>query len=187
MVMRLNFRDHLKYFVSLAVWQLLSGVISPARNMSGFGGTRKVRFFWIAPIDRGYRKISETCMARIIETMCQYFSRWMNCLEVGEIFEISGRQFQRLCDRHESDGAEGLVDSRLGRASSRLVPSLDAGGRADVRTDRHHEQCDLRDLLGLFRRRGRRHEHVHGVCRNDGGEWRHSWDAAILGRLRIRA
>ena len=35
---------------------------------------------------------------------------------------MSERHFRRLRDRYEADGAEGIVDRRLGKASPRRVP-----------------------------------------------------------------
>ncbi len=44
--------------------------------------------------------------------------------EAAEVLGMSERTFRRYRDRFEADGAEGLYDRRLGRASARR-----AGGR----------------------------------------------------------
>jgi hypothetical protein len=36
------------------------------------------------------------------------------------------RQFRRYRDRYEEDGAEGLVDRRVGKPSPKRVPAADA-------------------------------------------------------------
>jgi hypothetical protein len=38
---------------------------------------------------------------------------------------MSGRNFRRLIMRYNEDGAEGLRDRRLGRASPRRAPAAD--------------------------------------------------------------
>ena len=40
-------------------------------------------------------------------------------LEVAEVLGVSERTFRRWRDRYEAEGAEGLYDRRLGRASAR--------------------------------------------------------------------
>ena len=41
--------------------------------------------------------------------------------EASEILGVSERTFRRWRDRYEAEGAEGLYDRRLGRASARRV------------------------------------------------------------------
>ena len=58
-------------------------------------------------------------MARIIEAIGQYRTGRSSCVEVAEVLGVLERHFRRLRDRYEAEGAEGLVDRRLGRASAR--------------------------------------------------------------------
>ncbi len=58
-------------------------------------------------------------MARIIEAIGQYRTGRSSCAEVAEVLGVLERHFRRLRDRYEAEGAEGLVDRRLGRASAR--------------------------------------------------------------------
>ncbi len=43
--------------------------------------------------------------------------------EAAEILGVSERTFRRWRDRYEAEGAEGLYDRRLGRASARRAPA----------------------------------------------------------------
>ena len=61
-------------------------------------------------------------MARIVEAIGQYRSGRLSCVEAAEVLGMSERHFRRLRDRYEAEGAEGLVDRRLGRASARRAP-----------------------------------------------------------------
>lgn len=45
----------------------------------------------------------------------------MSCSAAAELLGLSERQFLRLRDRYEADGAEGLLDRRRGRASGKRV------------------------------------------------------------------
>src|ERR1700680_3540483 len=57
-------------------------------------------------------------------------SRWeageLSMMEAGELLGMSERQFRRYRGRYEEDGAEGLVDRRLGKPSPKRVPAADA-------------------------------------------------------------
>jgi transposase len=57
-------------------------------------------------------------------------SRWergeLSMMEAGELLGMSERQFRRYRGRYEEDGAEGLVDRRLGKPSPKRVPAGDA-------------------------------------------------------------
>ncbi|MCC2665560.1 MAG: transposase [Geminicoccaceae bacterium] len=75
------------------------------------------------------------------------YGRWqqrrLSQAEAAEILGMSVRTFRRWRDRYEDEGAAGLLDRRLGQASSRrvpvdqieqvltprLAPSADLGGR----------------------------------------------------------
>ncbi len=67
--------------------------------------------------------LPEIRMARIIETIGLYQAGRLNCIEAGEVLRMSERHFRRLRDRYEAGGAEGIVDRRLGRTSSRRAPA----------------------------------------------------------------
>jgi hypothetical protein len=49
-------------------------------------------------------------------------ARWDELRRGGELLGKSERHFRCLRDRHEQDGAEGLIDRRRGRASGRRAP-----------------------------------------------------------------
>lgn len=66
--------------------------------------------------------LPEVRMARIVETLGRYWDGRLSCLEAAEVLGISERHFRRLRDRHEAEGAEGLIDRRRDRASSRAAP-----------------------------------------------------------------
>jgi transposase len=63
----------------------------------------------------------EIRIVRIAETIGRYWSGALSCLEAAEVLGMSERHFRRLRDRFEAEGAAGIVDRRLGRASSRRV------------------------------------------------------------------
>jgi transposase len=54
-------------------------------------------------------------------------SRWerkdLSAMEAAEILGVSERQFRRYRRRYEEEGLAGLVDRRLGKVSTRRVPS----------------------------------------------------------------
>ena len=64
----------------------------------------------------------EIRIVRIAEALGRYGSGALSCLEAAEVFGMSERHFRRLRDRYEAEGAAGLVDRRLGRASGRRAP-----------------------------------------------------------------
>jgi len=65
---------------------------------------------------------AEVRMARIGEAIGRYNGGQLNCLEAGELLGMSERHFRRLRDRHQAEGAEGLIDRRRGKASGRRAP-----------------------------------------------------------------
>ncbi len=65
---------------------------------------------------------AEVRMARIGEAIGRYNGGALSCVEAGELLGMSERHFRRLRDRHEADGAEGLIDRRRGKASGRRAP-----------------------------------------------------------------
>lgn len=65
---------------------------------------------------------AEVRMARLGEAIGRYKRGGMSCVEAGELLGMSERHFRRLRDRHEQEGAEGLIDRRRGKASGRRAP-----------------------------------------------------------------
>jgi transposase len=66
--------------------------------------------------------LSEVRVARIVEAIGRWRSGALSCVEAAEVLGMSERQFRRLRDRYEADGAEGLIARRRGRMSGRRVP-----------------------------------------------------------------
>ena len=64
----------------------------------------------------------EIRIVRITEALGRYRSGELSCLEASEVPGMLEGHFRRLRDRYEAEGAEGLVDRRLGRASARRAP-----------------------------------------------------------------
>lgn len=60
-------------------------------------------------------------MARLVEAMGRWRRGELSCVEAAEVLGMSERHFRRLRDRYEAEGAEGIVDRRLGKASARRV------------------------------------------------------------------
>jgi Helix-turn-helix domain len=97
-------------------------------------------------------------------------SRWeagdLSMMEAGELLGMSERQFRRYRDRYEEDGAEGLVDRRVGKPSPKRVPA------ADARL--------MRELYGeVYRGWNVKHFHEH-LVRDHGFRWGYTWVKAQL-------
>jgi len=56
-------------------------------------------------------------VARIVEAVARYRAGTLTCAEAALQLGMSERHFRRLRDRYEAEGAMGLVDRRVGRAS----------------------------------------------------------------------
>ncbi len=78
--------------------------------------------FWNGFRDLGVSMDPEIRIVRIAETIGRYRSGALSCIEASEVLGMSERHFRRLRDRYEAEGAEGIVDRRLGRASARRAP-----------------------------------------------------------------
>lgn len=65
--------------------------------------------------------LAEVRMARIVEAVGLYKTGKVTCEQAAEWLGVSERHFRRLRDRYESEGAEGIIDRRRGRASGRRV------------------------------------------------------------------
>ena len=61
-------------------------------------------------------------MARIVAAIGRWHSGELSCGEAAQVLGMSERHFRRLRDRYEADGAAGIVDRRLGKASALRVP-----------------------------------------------------------------
>lgn len=61
-------------------------------------------------------------MQKFEDVLLRWQRRTLTMVEAGELLGMSERQFRRYRDRYEEDGAEGLLDRRLGKPSSRSVP-----------------------------------------------------------------
>jgi transposase len=90
----------------------------------------------------------------------------LNQIEAGELLGISERTFRRWCRRYEDDGEAGLLDRRLGRPSSKRVPSDDEA-----------------EIERLYRTRYRgftaRHFHEH-LVRDHLCRWSYTWTKLLL-------
>lgn len=100
------------------------------------------------------------------------YGRWqrrqLSQAEAAEILGMSERTFRRWRDRYDADGLEGLLDRRLGKASSRRVPV---------------DQID--QVLTLYRERygGFTAQHFHDKLRPQHGfHWGYTWT-----KLRLQA
>jgi transposase len=92
-------------------------------------------------------------------------SRWeageLSMMEAGELLGMSERQFRRYRGRFEEDGAEGLVDRRLGKPSPKRVPA------ADVQL--------MLELYGdVYRGWNVKHFHEH-LVQDHGLRWGYTW------------
>lgn len=100
------------------------------------------------------------------------YGRWqqrrLSQAEAAEILGMSERTFRRWRDRYEDEGAAGLLDRRLGQASSRRVP-----------VDR------IEQVLTLYRERygGFSAQHFHDkLCQHHGFRLGYTWT-----KLRLQA
>lgn len=67
----------------------------------------------------------EVYVTRFEEALERYRKRRLTGEEAGELLGMSGRNFRRLAVRYEEDGAEGLHDLRIGKASPRRAPAAE--------------------------------------------------------------
>ena len=65
--------------------------------------------------------------------------RWrgdeLSQLDAAEILGVTERTFRRWCRRYEEEGADGLLDRRLGKPSAKRVPQ-EWADRAEQQADR---------------------------------------------------
>ena len=67
----------------------------------------------------------EVFVLRFEEALEHYRKRRLTADEAGELLGMSGRHFRRLTLRYDDEGADGLRDRRLGRASPRRAPAAE--------------------------------------------------------------
>lgn len=83
--------------------------------------------------------LPEVRMARIVEAVTRYRSGVIGCREAAECLGMSERHFRRLRDRYEAEGAEGIADKRLGRASARRAPVDEVAWVVEMFRTRHFD------------------------------------------------
>ncbi len=66
--------------------------------------------------------LQEVRQMRFEELYARRQRRDLTMAEAAERLGITERTFRRWSTRYEAEGAEGLADRRLGRASTRAVP-----------------------------------------------------------------
>jgi len=101
------------------------------------------------------------------DVLGRWQARRLSQAEAAEILGMSERTFRRWRDRYEDEGASGLLDRRLGKASARRVPV---------------DQVD--QVLSLYRERygGFTARHFHDkLCRHHGFTLGYTWT-----RLRLQ-
>ncbi len=100
-------------------------------------------------------------MAKFVRVLSRWQGGEISAAEAGELLGCSERQFRRYRRRFEEEGESGLIDRRLGKASSRRVP-VD----------------QITWMLGEYRTRHMgwnvRHFHEH-LRRQFGFEWGYTW------------
>lgn len=62
-------------------------------------------------------------MEKFKDVLSRYQAKKLSGLEAAEILGMSERQFRRYRGRYEEEGANGLADKRLGKASAKSVPA----------------------------------------------------------------
>jgi transposase len=100
-------------------------------------------------------------MAMFLNVLNRWESAELNQAEAAELLGVSERTFRRWRDRYDEDGAAGLVDGRLGKASGKRVP-----------VDRAEE------VERLYRERYQgftvKHFHEH-LVKDHGFGWGYTW------------
>lgn len=105
-------------------------------------------------------------MLKLMDVLSHWEADELSQLEAAEILGMSERTFRRYVRRVEAEGAEGLIDRRLGRRSGRAVPEAWAG-----------------EVERLYRERysGFTAKHFHEYLRREHGfRWGYSWTKAFL-------
>lgn len=74
---------------------------------------------------RRTRVLWEAYVTRFEDALDRYKKGRLTAEEAGELLGLSGRHFRRQCARYAEDGADGLRDRRLGKASPRRAPQTE--------------------------------------------------------------
>ncbi|CAK9253599.1 unnamed protein product [Sphagnum jensenii] len=110
--------------------------------------------------------LQEIRMSRFMEAYEGYKRNELNCQEAGLILGMSERQFRRLRDRYEEEGAVGVLDRRLGKASAKRVAA-----------------CDIAWVVGEYRTKyaGFTAKHFHEKMEKEPRFcWGYTWTKSIL-------
>ena len=100
---------------------------------------------------RRTRMLWEVFVIRFEEALARYRKRRLTAEEAGEVLGMSGRNFRRLVDRYEDEGADGLRDRRLGKPSPRRAPPADLSVPPGLPAHRHRGRCDSQRSRSIFR------------------------------------
>jgi transposase len=115
--------------------------------------------------------LQERRMTKFADVLKRWEHKELSAQEAGELLGCSERQFRRWRRRYEEEGAGGLADRRLGRASVRRVP-----------VDK------IVWMLGEYRTRhaGWNVKHFHEYLRRQYGfEWGYTWTKRQLQSARL--
>jgi len=115
--------------------------------------------------------LQERRMTKFADVLKRWEHKELSAQEAGELLGCSERQFRRWRRRYEEEGAGGLADRRLGRASVRRVP-----------VDK------IIWMLGEYRTRhaGWNVKHFHEYLRRQYGfEWGYTWTKRQLQSARL--
>jgi hypothetical protein len=86
--------------------------------------------------------------------MERYRERRLTGDEAGELLGMSGRHFRRLVVLYSEDGAEGLRDRRLGKASPRLAPAAELTRMQPLYQERYRDSTIKHFHEQLVKRHG---------------------------------
>ena len=109
--------------------------VSVADDISGLGSTRSVRqrLTLCGDLMRRSEALQGVRVMRFLDILGRYETAGFNQMEAAELLGVDERTFRRWRQRFEDDGEDGLLDRRLGKASSMRVPADQAGrGRGFV-------------------------------------------------------
>lgn len=110
-------------------------------------------------------------MQKFRDVLSSWEAGRLSQLEAAALLGCSERTFRRYRDKYNDDGADGLVDHRLGKPSSRAI-----------------EAAKREAMLQLYRARHRgwtaKHFHDHGA-RHHGFSWGYTWTKTALQGARL--
>jgi transposase len=76
--------------------------------------------------------LQERRMLKFRDVLSRWEASELSALEASELLGMSERQFRRYRARFEDEGEKGLLDRRLGKASSRRVPESERRRMLDL-------------------------------------------------------